>query len=215
MSQRNVKFQLEQSLFLCQRGIPTPLEICVGIGQPYKTSVDICKWRNEEQRLQFPTQIQLFFSLNWNNQPTLAEFFRQKLLWFQRTTLHWNMMWAGVGRGKLKKQNIAQLNKCNQQLCFDGLGLDIGQITALSGIWYCDRLGGNGSLGICVALFGQIIVNVLSYHFWLTEDIEFENGRKLELVEIVLCSEEIWDNLISASSRTAKLLHIVRKPVQS
>ena len=116
---------------------------------------------------------------------------------------------------KTEEKNIAQLNKCNQQLCFDGLGLDIGQITALSGIWYCDRLGGNGSLGICVALFGQIIVNVLSYHFWLTEDIEFENGRKLELVEIVLCSEEIWDNLISASSRTAKLLHIVRKPVQS
>ena len=31
-------------------------------------------------------------------------------------------------------KNIAQLNKCNQQLCFDDLGLDIGQITALSGI---------------------------------------------------------------------------------
>ena len=31
-------------------------------------------------------------------------------------------------------KKIAQLNKCNQQLCFDDLGLDIGQITALSGI---------------------------------------------------------------------------------
>ena len=39
--------------------------------------------------------------------------------------------------------------------------------------------------------------------------------RKLELVEIVLCSEEIWDNLMAASVHTTKLLHISGKPVQS